>query len=324
MNFNEIVDDMPVKHTILEGEFEFHGSKFKHVVLEEGDALEMFRYYRDRGNRLQRVQVGDFKSQTDRKNVEAFKRSLFEGDVGWCGGSYDDLVHGKPSTTLFKEEQKKFQSSKLYKKIIRKVGETTRRTRIRCEHDGEWDLDSKYEIKPFNRSVRKTGVSGQIVSITADLCFSAMVSSEAINRYGAFVASIVKALESCGINVELYVRQNGTRFLASSSKKEHSFMMGTYKVKSSGDYMPTSLLLKIFSSNFLRRMMHAQIVCSASYIDEEVSGSLGTPFTFGKVWDVTEDSINIYSVPSHEDQKNISEKLLDFIVNDPKKKEEAN
>lgn len=329
LNLKQLLKDMPVSFSRERRGFTFENVEYDYAVTSTADALEMFRYFRRMDSEIRHLSPSHLKGGVDQANFKILKDSLYSSRTDWVGGTADDLLYGKADMKVFREESKKFQSSDLYKKIVRKIGETTKRTRQRCEYDGEWDHDARWEVKPFNRSIRMKSISGQIVTITADFCFSSNVNTEEINRYGAFVASIVKALESCGINTELYIRHTGKEFLSNPEKRPKSMMVGVYKVKDSSEYMPTSLLLKVFSSNFLRRMMHAQIPCSAMFINEEVVDNLGVPISFGSVWSMAKDAISIHSVPNMEDQKKISEKLLDFITkkedeSETKTKEAAN
>ena len=298
---------IPVKRSIGEN-YEFRGKTYSKGHLTEGTVSEVFGYYKKEKEAL-RIECTE--QNKDKNHTSFFEHMYSEGRDEWKGGSYEDLFTHPADMSTYRSESKKFNASDLNKKIVKAMGESRSRRRTRCEYDGEWSYDNRYDVKPFSRSVRKAGAV-KIVKLNVEICFSGGVEASTINRYGCFVASIVKALEASGVLVELWAHHTGTGFINGSSD-QNSFDRQSFRVKKTDEYMPVSYLVKIFSSNFLRRVFHSHIILAAMDCGRNVSEGLGQPLKFGKVWECIDDTVNIYSVPNFDKQKNIIDELTKFI-----------
>lgn len=332
---HNLIKEMPIKAS-LKKNMKFRGGTYDVAVAQKGNAFDLYKFCRDVYRDRKEGKIPSPSNYNDGglfgPNVENNndymvyqitddhpQRSEFKGGTG------ADLFERDANMARYLELKKKFSASDLFKKSVTALGHRPLRKRVRCEYDGEFDFDKRWDSQPFSRSVRRM-VDTKIVKLFVEISFSGSVSSSVIDEYGAFIAFLVELFENQGILVELNVCHTGTNFIQGHVD---SLQRDVFLLKKSNQYLPTSTLVKFMSSNFYRRCIFSTIISSAEAAGRTVSGGLGTPFGYGKVWEVNKDCIFIYSVPDHDQQHQITSKLLKMLNPDmeipeaPPKKQEA-
>lgn len=227
----------------------------------------------------------------------------------WRGGSIHNLFT-TPSMKSFNKEREKIFKTKAFSKITTKLGQNKTRKRRLNEHDGEYDLDKKWEVKPFSKADKGFTPVKQL-EINVDFSFSAGVSPEAINNYGVKVASICDLLESYGITTKLYIMNNlnGNISLGGNSVNQQTKIL----IKDFGEYLPKSQLVRAFSASFFRRVCFYGIIKTADMLGEVACSSLGRPFSYSKIIDSKDGILNLLShTLSTEDLIEEVEKVLNI------------
>lgn len=247
----------------------------------------------------------------DGKNYNQFYGKLkTDSDNTWRGGAYSDLIAPITDFSKFSEFTKKLSANKIWQKVATKFDQQMVRRRVRSEHDGEFDLDKKWDAQPFQNRAKKA-TSARIVKMNISGDFSSGVGPDVINDYGSFVVAIITMLERNGVQAEVTACYDGENFLSNGAK---SFFRMRLKVKRADEYLPLNQLLKVFSTVWYRRAVFSLIVASAENLGKNVCDSLGNPWRRGgKCWDIINNEIFIYSVPSFEDQHHILEKLIEVV-----------
>lgn len=245
--------------------------------------------------------------QETNSNAKSFDHHLYEGDDDFKGGSFDQLIEPHSDFSFYHDMMKEISDNKLWKSIIHRFDKQMVRRRSRSEHDGEWDYDKRFDVQPFQRREKKKEVVRN-VKLVMEGSFSCGVSAETLNRYGSFVSAVISLLEKNGVLVEVYTCYT-TDHVSQSGKNAKSL----FKIKKADEYLPVSQILKAMSAVWYRRVVFGLIVSHAELHKEHHDYGLGRPHQWGKVWEVKNKTLHIYSVPSFEDQHSIIQKLCEVI-----------
>lgn len=226
-----------------------------------------------------------------RYEMEIKEKGYLRGDEGFCGGTREDLYSTPKQARI--DAVKALNFNEKYKSLCFERGDIMkRRRRVKCAHDGEWDMSRKWEQEPFMKR-RSTPVLTKTVKINAHICFSGWTESKTIDKYGVYVAALTNYLESIGIGVELNVKS----YSIGTIRSPDALSLINMNVKKPDQYLPVTTLLQAFSANFYRRMLFTFKIANAAAIAGRVDGGLGRPLSWGKSFEVNKDlgEINLYT-----------------------------
>jgi hypothetical protein len=179
----------------------------------------------------------------------------------FCGTTYEEWIAEieKPSITLnnIKREREKIEKSGIentLKEIIRECVHV--RKRRNSEHDGEWSLDRKWELKPFMRTDKDTGEAPSLV-IRCMGGFNGMTKAEQITEYASKACALSDIIESIGIKTRLsIIHDNQGRF--SKTRDEITYKNRfEYLIKDFDEYGSLDAMATCFHASTQRRTMFA-------------------------------------------------------------------
>lgn len=210
------------------------------------------------------------KTSDNESKLRKFITDTDKDHVSFSGGLYEDITNMK-NLNSFKKTLAEFSKNKLQEKIQAKLDFTPKRKRSSSEHDGDYDLDKRWEIKPFTNS-HKEMLPINVVDVNVDMSISASMKAEDINKYGALVWSIIQIVESLGIqaNVNIINESVGT----STNGYASTIVL---KIKRAGEYISPVALTSCFQSVFYRRAIFGAIVLSCDEFKFDVDYGLGRP-----------------------------------------------
>jgi hypothetical protein len=238
-------------------------------------------------------------------NQNKYQDALFtetKEKLQFTGGKLTDIFKAKDLKIVEKHQ------AVLTKTFPETFTQVKSRKKIASQYDGEWDFDKRFEISPFQK--RENVVSTRrAIKINAEVSFSAYVSIETINNYGAFIVALVNFIEKKGTTVELVLTK--TSCGAVQTKGREFIDKTEIKVKNYGEYLAKEEMLKFFSAVFFRRIGFTQIILASDYMKSDVDDALGMPFSYGSsfYFDKETGSLNIYSCPDIHTQGDIIETL---------------
>lgn len=295
-------------HVESGGRFGRNQEAWSGLVTFKGDYFEVYKYFRDRP----KAYIGDS------YNVSEFNNQIYEdGDLGWKGGSFSELMSDDRDFTIYDQVRGKLSQNKVWEKIVHKFNEASARKRKRNAYDGEYDHDKRWDSEPFSKR-EQAKTTTRIVKLKVEAGFSCMVPAHVIAEFSAFIAAVVNMLEQNGVLCEIIACKTGRGFAnySGGSTLYHMELM----VKEADEYLPVQNIMKVFSPNWYRRISFGLIVAASEMLGATVDSGLGSPYSFGKCWDSSGDTLNIYSVPDYEQQNNILEHLLKHFSEDEEKK----
>lgn len=297
---------IPGSFTIIRGH-EFRGRTFKHWSEYRGDFYRLMKFC---------CEFPEMNDDGDSPNLGKFKEYIIDTrDVSWVGGTYQALCEPLTDFSLYRDKLTKISSSKTYKNMVYAFDEAMVRRRVRSDYDGEYDLDKKWDSNPFHQRQPKKSCT-RIVKLYVDAGFSCGVSAETIDEYGAFIAAFINIMERNSVLVEVHACYTGvgqhTGMWCQGEEEGFDFDI---LVKRADQYLPPGQLLKAFSTVFYRRTIFSLITASAEHMGKKVSDGLGSPFEFGKCWELDGNNLRIFSVPSHKEQGQILDQLMNIIGN---------
>ena len=276
--------------------FKFQGVTYPSFVNVTANYSELLSFYE--------------KGLVDRTNTSGRMREVYDRLYNserddWTGGGVFDIRDKNPDTSTFNEVKEKISRDAVWKRITFQMQNNAVRKRSRSEYDGDFDFDKRMDIAPFfKREMKKE--HKKILKLKVDASFHCGVDATQIDGYGAYIAALVTEVEKNGIQVELYTCYTVTGLPC--GKTETPVRVETL-LKRSDEYLPVSVLLKIISGNWFRRIGFSQYVAAAAFINCETDSGLGSPYPFARLWECKDDVVHIYSIPSYEDQKQILEEL---------------
>lgn len=288
------------KPDMTEFEFGRYGKTFKHIGVPNSSEDCDSGYFIESTYTQALDYFHSMKGKTLERsaNQHQFGKLFDDGNLGFKGGTFCDLKR-PADLTGFEEAKKKVQKSKMLNKIKAVLRDQTVRRRRSDAHDGEYDLDKKWEVNPFSKASRGKSPH-RFLKINAHVSFSGFVSAAQIDKYGAMVAAICNVLESSGIGVEIDFISSGR----SNIVGWNNYFEDRIKLKSLHEYLPPNVLIKAFSSNFYRRVCFSRDVMLAELHDQDVAAGLGTPCKYkAKVtWKKGEVSIYSESITDNQDR----------------------
>jgi len=288
------LEQFPGKFTVHK-ELEVFGQKQSDVLVYKGKFSKLFQFFNNRPKPLQ-----------DSPNSKKFCKELYEGDDNFKGGTFEDLNKSNTDLSKVRGYEKKISKSEVMKKMVEQQQEISKRKRVRSPYDGEYDLDKKWEAEPFiKREKRK--VPTKIIPIKIHAGFSWMIDADQIDEFGSFIAAITNSFENTGALVQIYAFYI-VRGLTQGSSGVDWFEV---QVKEADEYLPLQSLTKVFSSNWFRRGIFTLYVAGSEFRKGHVCSSLGSVYSFDKTYEIKDDTLYIYSIPTVEDQSKIIEKLME-------------
>ena len=236
---------------------------------KDGKVTNVVGSYRDLLLDIEDKRKGTFAVKYNKECFEKYTSNIDKSHTSFAGGTWEDVTSLK-NMDNFKKTLAEFQKNKLEEKVKARIDFSPKRKRSLSEHDGDWDFDKQWDIKPFSNS-RKEMLPINVVDINVDMSISAGMSAEAINSYGALVWSVIQIIESIGIQANIYVINEGKGI---SDKSDDRIQLC---IKKAGEYISPISLATCFQSVFFRRAIFTGIVLAADHYNEEVYCSLGSP-----------------------------------------------
>lgn len=236
----------------------------------EGNLTEVHGTYRDLLKDIELFRKEGFKSNRNRDEFSRFTTNKDSEHKGFSGGTWEDVTNLE-NMEDFKRVLADFKKNKLEEKVITKLDYSPKRKRKMCEHDGDYDHQRRWEIRPFVNSRREMAPI-TVVDVNVDFSISCGMGAEAINKYGALVWSIIQLVESLGIqcNIKVINESEGSTSCGKNSKL-------VYTLKKAGEYISPVALATCFQSVFYRRAIFAGIVMQAEMSGKKVAIGLGRP-----------------------------------------------
>lgn len=206
------------------------------------------------------------------KHESHFLKTLDDNDEPrWRGGTMNDLKNHS-NFNIFIQQKNKLLKSDWVNKINMGTVNINKRRRQMNEYDGEFILERKYDITPFNRASR-ISTPTRAIEIVADFSISSYMSSDSINTYGSYVWSISQILEQLGINTKInLIHQSEGLFL-----DYNQWCNFTIKIKDYNEYINPVSLADCFTSLFYRRPTFASWIKLADEKGFPINESLGRP-----------------------------------------------
>lgn len=212
-----------------------------------------------------------FKHSVNKEHIQNYSSNKDISHEEFAGGKWEDVTNLR-NMDAFKKQLQEFKKHRLEEKIIAKLDFNPKRKRALSEHDGDYDHDKRWEIKPFNNS-RKEMLPISVVDINVDMSISCGMSADAINKYGTLVWSIVQLIESLGIQASVKVVNDSVNMTRAGNYEAKL----TLEIKKAGEYMSPVSLATCFQSVFYRRVIFSAIVMQAEESGNEVAYGLGRP-----------------------------------------------
>lgn len=146
-----------------------------------------------------------------------------------------------------------------------------KRVRRMSDQDGDWDHARMWELAPFQSTKRARGGIARVIDVEVNFQFNAGTKTHDIERFGAFAYSVVQAIESAGVQVNLTCGGMAQNVFA----RNEVLTKQTCRVKQAGEYMEESLLARCFTTEFFRRVMFTLSVAACDSLDKTIRSTLG-------------------------------------------------
>jgi hypothetical protein len=200
-----------------------------------------------------------------------------DGDSRFCGGTKEQFIamgRGELDQAAFLKARKTI-AAQMRELNTEELFTARKRERFYSEHDGEFDRDRLFEIRPFaSTRILNNGIV-RTLDVSIDFSFHCGVTAAAINRYGAMAWSIVDLIESNGIQCSLTIQVQGYGF--ERGKDSFNSQKILINVKRPGDYVDSLTLARCFTTQFYRRGVFTLYVAACDRFEQEAPHSLGTP-----------------------------------------------
>jgi hypothetical protein len=210
-------------------------------------------------------------------NSERATEALTDTDRNkFRGGSPEKLradLTGNLDMTPFLRAQEGLNKNGLMAKLRTKISNgAPKRKRFFSEHDGDYDLDRRFEITPFQHTHRQA-TQNRVVTVRVNFTISGMETSENIDRYGALCWAIADLIEKAGVQARVVLELGGAQCDTGRTQKQAIDVV----LKKPGQYLAPSLLAAAMQANFFRRVGFAFVVISAEAAGLQVAENLGLP-----------------------------------------------
>ena len=188
-------------------------------------------------------------------------------------GMLRENLDGKMDMTLYDAAYEKLRVNDLSEKLQSALLLVNpRRKRIMSEHDGDWDLDRKWDIRPF-QSTHKVLAHGRAIELVVHSAINCNSKSKDIEKYGALVWSVCNLIESCGITVGITL----SYALREITKDNSIGMTASLRIKKCGEYIEPTRLAASLQSAFLRKGIFSFIAAIADTAGKTVAINSGRP-----------------------------------------------
>lgn len=186
----------------------------------------------------------------------------------FCGGTLKE-VKTPPDMTVFRKTLSDLLENPDLKVLRPGVSVTVARRRVKSEYDGDYDLDKRWDTKPFNNTER-SDVTMPHITILANMSVYARYSSDQISEYGALIWAIIQFLESRGIRVSV-------RSVFHSVQSKDFTATVDIDVKTSTKYTSPEAIAHVFTSNYIRRVMFKGLLSACEHGKLTADDGLGQP-----------------------------------------------
>lgn len=242
--------------------------KMKYNLENNGKHMVGFGSYKDLVDDIEEMRHKTLKNRANQDQFETFTKNGDRYHIEFSGGKWEDVMNVK-NMDDFKKALSDFQKNRLEEKIIAKLDYSPKRKRKMSEHDGDYDIDKRWEITPFHSSkMERLPIS--VIDMNVDMTISAGMDAESINKYGTMVWSVIQLIETFGVqvNVNIIMEVNNLSTCGKSAKM-------VLNVKRAGQYVSPISLATCFTSVFYRRAMFTAdlLVCEAFNV--QACSSLG-------------------------------------------------
>lgn len=191
----------------------------------------------------------------------------------WKGGSFAELkdaLAGRVNMERFQKAKTDFERGAVSKRIVSVLQDVTpKRTRRLSEHDGEWSLERRWDIKPYMETYR-TKSPARTVRVVANFAVLGSATVGSIARYGAMVWCLINAIEQAGIAVEAQFRFNSDD-ASSCGLRSDTWI----EAKKAGEYLAPSILAGICSPLFFRRAIFGLRCASLDHVGKRITSGMG-------------------------------------------------
>jgi len=197
-------------------------------------------------------------------------KCLQREDKKFCGGTWKELESAILTGEVDMRPYQKVKTSLNKRGILRGLEEYVSlnspvKRRVFSEHDGELDFDRLNELACFQSSIKMRAGATKTIDIYADICVSAMSSSDDINRYAALCWAISDIIEDAGFSTNIFLCTNSRDIENRYSQEKRVDLYLELELKKAGEYMSQQKLASFFSSNFYRRSCFAMWTLAAEY-----------------------------------------------------------
>ncbi len=216
----------------------------------------------------------EFKNSHNKTQFETYTTNEDSSHKEFAGGTWEDVTN-LSNMESFKEQLKEFRKNKLEEKVMTRIDFSPKRKRNLSEHDGDYDHEKRYEIKPFSSS-RKEMLPISVIDVNVDMSINCSMKAKDINKYGALVWSVIQMVESLGIQCNINVINDCTG-IGSKGNKYYDGKLSLV-IKKAGEYISPVALATCFQAVFFRRAIFTGMVLECEENDGiEVSYGLGSP-----------------------------------------------
>lgn len=237
----------------------------------KGKQITCFGTYKDLLSDIDELKKSkNFKTKVNEDQFFKYTTNDDHSHKSFAGGTWEDVTN-LDNMDSFKKTLAEFKKNKLEEKITAKIDYSPRRRRALSEHDGDYDHDKQWEIKPFSNS-RKEMLPITMVDVNVDMSINCGMGAKDINRYGALVWSIIQLVESLGIQANINIVNDCTNITNNSQDAKL-----TLQIKKAGQYISPVSLATCFQSVFFRRAIFAGMVMECESIGKDAHYGLGQP-----------------------------------------------
>jgi hypothetical protein len=190
------------------------------------------------------------------------------GSENFCGGSKEELLKDLEGHMDMKPYQKaydKLDETGLLSKLKTQgaLGKPRRKRRM-SEHDGDWEFDRMWELKPYQNTTRKQQVL-KTVRIDCNFSCSGGTASTTIRKYGALVWAIARVIEDAGIQTHIVYCERA------KNVGNHTNVANRVTLKNPGEYIAPTFLAACFTANHYRRLGFALQALCVPVNDNDIS-----------------------------------------------------
>lgn len=195
------------------------------------------------------------------------------GDGSFCGGSKEDLLNdleGHIDMKPYNEAYDKLDETGLLSKLktAGALGKPRRKRRM-SEHDGDWEYDRMWELKPYQNTVRKQQVL-KTIKINCNFSCSGATGAPTIRKYGALVWAIARVIEDAGIQTHIVYSERA------KNVGNNTNVQTWVTLKNPGEYIAPTFLAACFTANHYRRLGFAlQALCVPVNDNDQSCHSMG-------------------------------------------------